>query len=158
MLKSALKKSTGFTLIELLLVIAVISVMSVVVFVALDPAKRLQDGRNARRTVDTETILTAIHQYIVDNKGDLPAGLSTTEKQLGTATSGCTISTGGCSVVATGDCVDMGTTLNKYLKAIPQDPKDGTASLTKYSVVSDANNIVTVRACGAEGTTIAASR
>ena len=31
--------------------------------------------------------------------------------------------------------------------------QDGTAALTKYSIVVDTNNIVTVKACGVEGTT-----
>jgi len=147
----------GFTLIELLLVVAIIAALAVTVFVALSPAKRLSDTRDARRTSDVETILTAIHAAIVDNKGSLPtnlAGAGTTEKQLGTATSGCTIATGGCTVAATGDCIDLMTgtiSLSKYLKTMPMDPNTGTAALTKYSVAVDANGIVTVKSCGTEG-------
>ena len=161
-----LKNKKGFTLIELILVIAIISVMAVVVFVALNPAQRLKDAKDARRTQDVDTILSAIHSAIVDNKGTLPTNLSaagTTEKQLGTATSGCTVATGGCTVAATGDCIDLSPTgaagIGKYLKSIPTDPNAGTAALTKYSVVVDANGIVTVKACGTEGATnISASR
>lgn len=150
----------GFTLIELLLVIAVISALAVTVFVALNPAQRLKDGRDARRTTDTENILSAIHTYIVDNKGSLPAGLTAgmAEKQLGTASSGCAVTTGGCSTGAV-DCVDLSTPLAAYLKSIPQDPNGGTAALTKYSVTVDTNGMVTVKACGTEGVTnIATSR
>lgn len=162
------KNSTklGFTLIELLLVIGIIAMLAVVVFVALNPAQRFKDARDARRTTDVDTILSAIHASIVDNKGTLPTNLSaagTTEKQLGTATSGCTIATGGCTVAATGDCIDLSPTgaagLGKYLKSIPTDPNGGTAGLTKYSVQVDANGLITVRACGTEGSTnISASR
>lgn len=153
------KSTKGFTLIELLIVIAIISTLAVVVFVALNPAQRLKDSKDARRTADVDTILTAIHASIVDAKGTLPTGLSTgmAEAQLGTAASGAAISTGGCNVT-TAAALDLSTPLVKYLKAIPIDP-GGTAALTKYSVVVDANNIVTVKACGTEGTVnISASR
>jgi len=151
----------GFTLIELLLVILIIGILAVSVYVALNPAGRLADARNATRSSDVQSILTAIHAYIVDNKGALPTGLSAgmAEKQLGTASTGCVISTGGCNVTGAADCVDLSTPLAKYLKSIPVDPNGGTASLTKYSVVVDTNGIVTVKACGAEnGVTISASR
>lgn len=150
----------GFTLIELLIVIVILSVLAVSVFVALDPAKRIKDAKDARRSTDIDSILTAVHEYIVDNKGSLPTGLSTgmAEKQLGTGTSGCAISSGGCNVAGAADCVNLATPLTKYLKTIPIDP-DGTAILTKYSIVVDANNIVTVKACAAEGgTNISISR
>src|SRR5258708_670810 len=146
-------RQKGFTLIELLIVITIISALAVTVFVALNPAKRLSDARDARRTSDVDTILTAIHEYIVDNKGSLPTGLTTNmvETQLGTGVSGCAIATGGCSVVGSTTCVDLGTVLNKYLKSIPQDPKNGTALLTQYSVTVDSNNIVTMKSCGTYG-------
>ncbi len=148
----------GFTLIELLVVMTIIVALAVTVFVALNPAQRLKDARDARRTSDVDSVLTAIHQYIVDNKGSLPAGLTSTEMQLGTSATACTIATGGCTVV-TAACLDLTTPLVKYLKSIPVDPLAGTAAKTNYSVVSDANGIVTVRACATEGTTqISSSR
>lgn len=145
----------GFTLIELLIVIAIIATLAVVVFVALNPAQRFKDTRDARRVSDVNTILTAIHASIIDNKGTLPTGLSTgmSEVQLGTAGSGCAVATGGCSVTASA-CTDLTTPLTKYLKTIPIDPSlASTSTETNYSVVVDANNIVTVKACGTEGTT-----
>lgn len=144
-------RQKGFTLIELLVVIAIISTLVVVVFTALKPGQRLQDARDARRSSDVDTILTAIHSYIVDNKSALPTGLTAgmLETQIGTAGSGCAVTTGGCN--ATGSaCVDLSTPLASYLKEIPTDPKTGTAAQTGYSVVVNSNNIVTVRACGAE--------
>lgn len=154
-----LNRERGFTLIELLVVIIIIATLAIVVFAALNPAQRLKDARDARRTSDVDSLLTAIHSSIVDNKGTLPTGLSAgmSEAQLGTAASGCAIATGGCSVV-TAACLDLSTPLVKYLKTIPVDP-NGTAASTKYSVVVDTNGIVTVKACGTEGSTnISASR
>jgi len=149
------RSGTGFTLIELLIVIAIIAALAIAVFVALNPQKRIEDAQNAARTSDVDTILTAIHASIVDNKGALPTGLTTDmeETQLGTDASGCTISTGGCGVAAAA-CVDLSTPLAKYLGLVPVDPSGGTtytSAKTGYSVTVNANNIVTIRACGKEG-------
>jgi prepilin-type N-terminal cleavage/methylation domain-containing protein len=157
MLSIKRKQQKGFTLIELLIVIAIIAALAITVFVALNPSQRLKDAKDARRTSDADTILTAIHAAIVDNKGTLPTGLTTSmaETQLGTGATGCAIATGGCTVAAVA-CVDLTTPLVKYLKSMPIDPNGGTvytAAKTGYSVTVDANNIVTVKACGTEGTT-----
>ncbi len=152
-------KNKGFTLIELLVVITIIAALAVTVFVALNPAQRLKDSRDARRTEDVDSILTAIHEYTVDNKGTLPTGLSAgmVETELGTATSAVCggVATGGCTTAAATACVDLTTPLNKYLKSIPVDPTAGatwTTAKTGYDVIVDTNGLVTVRACGTEGT------
>ena len=169
---NALSLSKGFTLIELLIVIVIIATLAVTVFVALDPAKRLKDTRDARRTSDVQSILTAIHQSIVDNKGSMPTNMPVagTERMLGNGLGGvgqpceAAVATGGCAHPASTACADLMTgTLNvsKYLKTMSIDPLGGTftAAKTGYSVAVDANNIVTVKACGVEGSTnIAASR
>src|SRR3989344_6808242 len=150
----ALRKSNGFTLIEILVVIAIIAILAIVVFVALNPAKRIADSKDSRRSTDVGSILTAVHSYIVDNRGALPTGLSNgmAESQLGTAATGAAIATGGCAVT-TAAALDLSTPLATYLKSMPLDP-DGTAALTQYSIIVDDNGIITVRACGAENTTI----
>lgn len=148
-------KRVGFTLIELLVVVAILAILATVVFVALNPSKRFADARNARRFVDVDSILTAIHEYAVDNNGSLPSGITTTEQQMGSCV------TGGATVCTTAAaaCVNLSTTLAAYLKSIPTDPNGGTAATTYYSVVKDANNIVTVKACNSEvGTTVQVSR
>lgn len=155
MLTISRKFQRGFTLIELLIVITILATLAVTVFVALNPGQRLKDAKDARRTSDVDTILTAIHTYIVDNKGAYPSGLATNmvESQLGTATTGCANNLAGCTVTAVA-CVNLATPLAKYLKSIPVDPGSTyNAGSTGYSVLLDSNGIVTVRACGAEGTT-----
>lgn len=144
----------GFTLIELVIVVVIIAILTLTAVVALNPVKRLQDARNAHRCSNVDSILTAIHEYVVDNNGALPAGITMTEQQLGTCVSG------GNSICTTAAaaCLDLSSPLAKYLKSIPVDPL-GSASTTYYSVVKDANNIVTVKACDAEdGATIQTSR
>ena len=153
-----MSKKHGFTLIELLLVIGIIAILAVAVFVALDPAKRFADARDARRVSDVETILSALHQYVIDNKGAFPGNLSTdTEQVLGTASSGCANSIMRCSASAD-DCIDLTNELSKYLKTIPYDPQSGSSENTLYSIVKNSDGIVTVKACNAEGGEISASR
>jgi prepilin-type N-terminal cleavage/methylation domain-containing protein len=159
------KSARGFTLIELLLVVTVLAVLAVAVFAALNPAQRLKDTKNARRTTDVDTILTAIHSYIIDNKGALPAGLTAgmTEKQLGSDVTGCILGSvtrsPSCNVALTADCVNLATPLAPYLSKMPIDPSgyDGnvattadasaSAGKTNYSIIVDSNGIVTVKAC-----------
>ena len=153
---TAHKSQQGFTLIELLVVILIISILGVTVFVALNPVKRFSDARDSRRWSDVESILTSVHEYVVDNGGSLPAGITTTVKQLGSCvTGGATL----CPTAAVA-CLDLsgGSLLGKYLKAIPADPKSGTAATTGYSIVTDANNIVTVAACASESGAVSSSR
>ncbi len=152
-------KRLGFTLIELLLVIGIISVLSVAVFVALDPASRLKAAKDARRQTDVDTILTAIHQAIIDNKGQYPSNFPAagTEAQLGGAsdTTGCAIATNGCAAAAA-SCVNLMTgtyNLAKYIASQPIDPNVTSGTKTGYTIVRDTNGIVTVKACNAEGGT-----
>ena len=152
---------SAFTLIELLVVIAIIAVLATVVFVALNPAQRLADARDARRTTDLQTILTAIHECIVDNGGSLSScGVSTSmpQTQIGSAALGC----GDDSCGAVAACLELGGTgnpLEDYLSSDPVDPGlASTSTETHYSVAVGANNIVTVTACDAEGGTMTVSR
>lgn len=152
----------GFTLIELLIVISIIVILAVSVFVALNPTKRLSNARDARRTSDTDSILSAIHQYIADNGGTLPTGLTTANGTLfmGTGAAGsCTIASdtkintaapNKCSVAASNNCVDLSGPLTTYLKSIPTDPNGGSATNTNYAVSVNANNQITVYACNTE--------
>ncbi len=147
------KLKKGFTLIELLVVIGIIALLSVVVFVALDPVKRFADARNSTRYTDVNNILTAVHEYIVDNKGALPSGLTTSmaATQLGSCVSGgATLCSGAAAA-----CVNLATPLAKYLKSMPIDKGTGaTASTSGYSVTVDANNIVTIKSCMAENSEV----
>ncbi len=132
----SLKNQKGFTLIELLVVIAIIAILATVVFVALDPVTRFADARNSRRWNDVNSILTAVHQYIVDNDGALPSVLATSQAstEIGTCVT----------------CDNLTTSLAPFLISLPLDPSGGTAANTGYFVAVNANNIVTVAAPDAE--------
>ena len=150
----------GFTLIELLVVIAIIAVLATIVFVSLNPAKRFTDARDSRRTSDVSSILTAIHECIVDNQGlqtscGFTAG-AVAQVELGV----CGAGTSTCS--SSTNCLDISGDLAAYLKKLPVDPSGGVeGGATGYNVDIDGNGIVTVEACYAadDGTgTIQVSR
>jgi len=145
----------GFTLVELLIVISIIAVLATLAIVALNPVKRYQDTRNAKRWNDADAIAAAVQQYVIDNDGALPVGINTVANQIGVcATGGNTL----CSGAATG-CLNLTSALGTYLKSMPIDPVVGNATTTGYSIVKDANNFVTVTACSPEGgETITVSR
>jgi prepilin-type N-terminal cleavage/methylation domain-containing protein len=141
-----MKKTTfkAFTLIELLVVIVIIAILAVVVFVALDPVTRFADARDAHRWSDVNSILTAVHECIVDNDGSLTAcGIADTDtNELGTGATE----------------LDLSTELAAYLKTMPEDPSTGTAAATGYTIAADANNLITVAAPDAENGTVQVSR
>lgn len=76
MIKSeTLNEKRGFTLIELLVVIGIIAILFAVVLVAVNPAQRFAQTRDARRITDVNSILNAILNATVDSKGTLPGNL-----------------------------------------------------------------------------------
>ncbi len=147
------KRNKGFTLIELLVVITIIGILAATIFVAIDPAKRFAQSRNGRRYSEISAVLDAILTFSIDNKGNLPANIDSvvgTAQILGTAATGCD---SGCTPAGTtvAACADLTTDLvDKYLAAIPIDPKDGTASKTLYAVNKTANGRIKIFSCSAE--------
>ena len=143
----------GFTLIEVLLVIGIIAILAAIVIIAINPARQLAQARNTQRWSNVNTILNAIHQYAVDNKGNLPATVTSSS-----ATEVC--STG----VATATCTGAGlidltvlTTLETYVTALPSDPGCPTgcnANGIGYKVSKSANGRITVTAPNAELSTV----
>ena len=63
-----LKTDPGFTLIELLIVIAIIGFLAAAVLVAVDPIKRIQDSRDARRYSEVNALLNAVLNKQVDDQ------------------------------------------------------------------------------------------
>ncbi|MBI5369959.1 type II secretion system protein [Candidatus Uhrbacteria bacterium] len=169
----------GFTLIELLVVIAIIGVLVAVIFVALDPATRFKQARDAVRQSAVQEVLSAVKLYQVDNNGSLPAEIDAlTNDQVymavngATMVSGCDDDNASCTTTVSSDthCVDVsGLLTGGYLKSVPVSPTgavtwdDGSSASgegTGYTISKDANGLVTVRSCENEaGTTeISAAR
>jgi type II secretory pathway pseudopilin PulG len=140
-------------MIELIIVIAIIAILAAAIFVAIDPARRLHESRNARRNSDIATILEGVKTYQADNDGahysTVAALTNGNYYTIGTcATGGNT----GCTAQTTqAACVDLSAIGTGYLATVPMDPSTGAAAKTDYYMMKDANGAVTVGACDTEG-------
>lgn len=156
------KTRKGFTLIELLIVIAIIVILAAAVFVALNPAKRFADARNARRQNDVASILSALKTAQVDNGGtyitNVAALTAATNYVIGTNSSGCNSGCGALTTAAA--CADVTDLVTQgYLGSVPADPSTGAATFTDYYINRSASGTLTVGACDAEnGASIVVSR
>jgi prepilin-type N-terminal cleavage/methylation domain-containing protein len=145
----------GFTLIELLIVIAVIAILAASLFVALNPAKRFLDARDAKRNQDAEAIVGGLKAYQVDNNGSYPAAVTAlvagTAYTIGTnGAAGCDV---GCTAkVTAAACVDATALVTGgYIGSVPKDPSTGTDLLTDYYMIKNSTGTVEVGSCDPEG-------
>jgi prepilin-type N-terminal cleavage/methylation domain-containing protein len=149
----------GFTLIELLIVIGIIGIIAAAVLVAVDPAKRFAQSRDARRSAEVYSILNAVLNYAADHVGALPSAIdgdSSTAQILGTAASGCNV---GCSPAGTTTvaCADLhGDLVDTYIAKMPIDPRGTNGSVTYdslrtgYYINRTANGRITIGSCNPE--------
>lgn len=142
-----MRSSKAFTLPEVLIVIGILAILAVIVIVAVDPVARFENARDSRRLSDVQSITSALHQYVIDHRGVFPTGLDTTERQIGTATTGCALTTSHCTVKGNQDCLDLTEALQPYLHGVPSDPKLGDEAYTHYSVRVGRDNALLVEAC-----------
>jgi len=105
-----MRNRKGFTLIELLVVIGILAVLLAITLIAVNPAENIEDAEDTQRRSDATQILNAVSQYIVDNNGNVPTGVTDTAAQIGD---------GSGMVDICGDLVPT------YIAAIPQDPDTG---------------------------------
>ena len=155
--------SKGFTLIEFLIIIAIIAILSAVVFVALDPLTRFKDTRDSRRWSDISSILDAIKIDQVDNGGSYLSAITNLaegEVYMIAANANVTGCDDNCSsttpVTDDNNCVDLsGLVTEGYLADISISP-NGTyewdASTTGYTLSKSAEGAITIEACEAENT------
>ena len=152
----------GFTLIELLIVMAIISIIAAVVFVALDPLTRFRDSRDAARWTDVSAIVSAIKIDQVDNGGAYMSAINSMASGTvymitdSAVTTGCASAASYCDVDVASDssCVNLSELVTQgYLGKVPVSPNgEGTwsGSLTGYTIEKSSTGILTVRACEAE--------
>lgn len=135
-------KKAGFTLIELLVVIGILAVLLAITLVAINPARQFAQANDTQRQSDVNAILNAVHQFMADNNGQRPTGITTAELTIASGAGNADI------------CNDI---VSDYLAAMPVDPTVGASTAdctsynTGYTVLSSAdNNRITVAAPGAE--------
>lgn len=134
-------KKSAFTLIELLVVIGILTILLSIVLIAINPARQFAQANNTQRSSDINAILNAVHQYMADNNGTYPTGITTTATNIGSGTGNIDI------------CSDLVTT---YIAEMPVDPQDGTYTScssydTGYNIsVSSTDSRITVSAPSAQ--------
>ena len=132
------KLKKGFTLIELLVVIGILAILLAITLIAINPARQFGQANNTRRRSDVLQILNAIHQYVAENKGQLPPALKALAADTLTP-----VSSAGLNI-----CADL---MPNYIPALPTEPSLSTAAITDctayttgYSITKDAQNRITV--------------
>lgn len=139
----------GFTLVEVLLVIAIIAILAAIVILALNPPRNISSANNAQRSSNVNTILSAVNQYAIDNRGQLPSTITTVSTEICKTGASCA------------GLIDLSvlTDQERYLLKIPTDPTSASANGTGYFISKDSYNRLTVNAPFAEiGETITVSR
>ena len=142
------KRNSGFTLIELLVVIGILAILLSIVLIAINPARQFGQANDTKRQSAVTQILNAVGAYAADNKGQLPAAITTTTQEISwNGTAGAKL----CSVL-----------VPDYIPALPTDPELNIADVaapcpttyeTDYEIEMDANGRVTVSAPNADITT-----
>jgi prepilin-type N-terminal cleavage/methylation domain-containing protein len=152
-----LPKHPGFTLVELLIIIAVLSILAAVVFVALNPLARFQDARNSLRQTDVNNIIGAIKMYQVDHGGKYLSDIENLSAdktyQIGNAASNCDIICANPTVTLQSACVNIGDLAdNHYLSSIPIDPiaSGASADNSHYYLTKNINGSISVGSCDEE--------
>ncbi|KKQ29730.1 MAG: hypothetical protein US48_C0039G0004 [Candidatus Levybacteria bacterium GW2011_GWA2_37_36] len=141
-----LKTQKGFTLIELLVVIGILAVLLAITLIAINPARQFAQANNTKRRSDVNAILNAVNQFMADNKGVLPAGITGTVSSIA--------DDDGADPAEADICTSL---VPQYIAALPADPltNNGVAVTdcatvgyaTGYTIVQNApDNRITVNA------------
>ncbi len=148
-----MKKQKGFTLIELLIVIAIIAILASIIYVAVDPARRIQEARDAQRWSSVNSILNAYLKYTVDNVGTEPTTITGTSAHMIsiTGTTGVTAPTDACAATTTAYVANLSNLVPNYIAEIPVDTNF--ANDSGYYITRNSAGRITIGACNPERTT-----
>ena len=135
-------KKGGFTLIEVLVVIGIIAILASIAVVAINPARQFSQANNSQRWSNVNAILNAVHQYAVDNRGALPAGISATPTEICRST----VATTSCGALV--QFTDL--LVPTYVVGMPTDPTGASTNGTGYRIATSTGNRIVVTAPSAE--------
>lgn len=152
------QRNQGFTLVELLIVVAMISIIAVVVFVAFDPMVRFKDARDSARWSDMALLSEALNVDRQSNIADFITANTIAEEvyMIGTDTSNCDIYDSVCDtdIVTSTNCLDMTTLVTEgNLEVVPVSPNgegNWTAGHTGFTLSRASTGVITLRSCESE--------
>lgn len=118
-----MKKKPGFSLIEVMVVVALLGILSSSVAVAVNPAQRINQARDAKRKTDISVITNSLIEYEF-TFGQYPARLGNCDSSIGRQNGNCPIrppqSSWGFDSPIQIALVDQ----QQLLKQLPIDPKN----------------------------------
>ena len=134
------KNHKAFTLVEVLLVIVIIAILAGIVLIAINPQRQIQQANNAERDAGVQSILNAVSEYAIENRGAFPAGITTAPLVVGSGTGELDL------------CADL---TPVFIAEMPVDPVSGSWTdcntySTGYTILDAGSNRITVAAPGAE--------
>lgn len=132
----------GFTLAEIALVVTAIAILAAIVVVSINPSKKLSATNDSQRRSDITTILNAVSQYAIANKGAHPAGISTEPRDICKTN----VTPERCATI---NGVDLSILTDReiYISTMPQDPVGGINSeTTGYFISKTADNRINITA------------
>lgn len=134
------QNKAGFTLLELMIAIAVIAVLSVGVYLAVKPAKRIVDAKNAVRVQDVKAIEQAIKSALLSSTTSPSALTNIAEDTYYVLINSGSVSDYSCTELnTTTDGLDISEILKPYLGGeMPLDP-DASGANTEYYLVRRGN-------------------
>lgn len=109
------------------MVIGIITILSAIVIIAINPARQFAKARNAQRRSDVRELANAVDQNRASNNGILNPLITTQAKIIGTTSNANYINLG--SILVPG-----------FLTSIPTDPISGTQEDTKYIIYRAPND------------------
>lgn len=150
-----IKRNKGFTLIELLVVIGILAVLLAIVLIAINPARQFAQANDTKRRSDLNAILNSIHQYSVDNRGNLTAlGLTVAPQYVSNDPTAVAWAPNICSNI-----------VPTYIAALPTDPRWGRigaalsngAPVTNCTTTYNTGYVVSVTGAGTGRIAVSAS-
>ncbi|MDO8504216.1 MAG: prepilin-type N-terminal cleavage/methylation domain-containing protein [bacterium] len=114
------RRNESFTLIELLIVIGILAILMGAIIAAINPARQFSQARNSQRWSHISSILSAVYQNMVANKGTFTCA-------------GGSLPVSATGMKASGGYDICGCLAPIYLPSMPFDPSSGSyASCSGY--------------------------
>ncbi|MCB9802996.1 type II secretion system protein [Candidatus Nomurabacteria bacterium] len=136
----------GFSLPGLIVSLAVFVILAAGLWVAVDPATRLNAAKDSRRNQDILVVAQALKDYVRNNQGQLPitGEITTTKKVLCDTATTLTCAGDELECLVVDSSTDF---LDSYLATLPVDPEKINSADTGYYLTGDAAGNLLIGSC-----------